>query len=169
MRIVSRTYDAADATRLVAALFTEQKTIYGHADPPDADPRDCEPPSGLFVVAYGLDGEPVGCGGYRAYGQMSRTVEIKKMYVRPEWRRHGVGARILDHLEDHARASGARRAILETGSLNTAAIGLYVARGCLPTASYAPGRDPVATARSRRCWRHRARAGRTGVTRPGDR
>ena len=66
--------------------------------------------------------------------------EVRKMYVLPDYRGLGLGRRILAQLEQHAIDQGARRLILETGALNGAAVGLYVAVGYRPIPSYVPGR-----------------------------
>lgn len=139
--IAVRAYDHPDARRLVRALFDEQVERYGYADPPDGDVATYTPPEGLFVVGY-LRGEPVVCGGYRSHDIESRTVEIKKMYALPETRGGGLGRLVLTELERRAALSGARRAILETGVRNTAALCLYTGMGYAPTARYAKDRDP---------------------------
>ncbi|PZG44544.1 GNAT family N-acetyltransferase [Spongiactinospora gelatinilytica] len=137
-----RRYDHPHAARLVRALFDDQTQRYGYADPFEADPAGYAPPRGLFLVGY-LDDRPVACGGYRTYDVRTRTVEIKKMYTLPELRGHGLGERIITELEQHARESGARRSILETGVRNIAALALYAGVGYQPTARYVCGRDPA--------------------------
>ena len=62
------------------------------------------------------------------------------MFVMPEYRTHGLGRRILNELERHATANGARTILLETGALNYAAIRLYIAAGYEPIPPYVPGR-----------------------------
>lgn len=141
LEIAVRDYDHPDARRLVRALFDEQVERYGYADPPDGDAATYAPPAGLFVVGY-LHGEPVVCGGYRIHDVESRTVEIKKMYSLPETRGSGLGRLVLTELQRRAVLSGARRAILETGVRNRAALRLYTGMGYVPTARYAKDRDP---------------------------
>jgi GNAT superfamily N-acetyltransferase len=141
LRIRARPYAHPDAAALVAALFAEQHAIYGHADPVAANHGEYAPPRGLFVVAYGLAEDPVGCGGYRPC-ESAGTVEVKKMYIRPGWRGLGAGRQILLALERHAAACGARRVVVETGVRNTAAIALYVNAGYRPMRPYISGRDP---------------------------
>jgi ribosomal protein S18 acetylase RimI-like enzyme len=51
------------------------------------------------------------------------------MFVRPAFRRLGLGGAILRHLSGYARSQGARSLRLETGIYETAAIGLYEAFG----------------------------------------
>jgi ribosomal protein S18 acetylase RimI-like enzyme len=54
------------------------------------------------------------------------------MYVAPEARRQGVAGRMLAHLEATARAAGADVMIMETGTAQPEAIGLYVSAGYAP-------------------------------------
>src|SRR5689334_24040999 len=65
-----------------------------------------EAPRGTFLVAY-EDGRAVACGGIRALTDGS--AEVKRMYVIPEARGRGIGARMLDRLEDEARSLGYQR------------------------------------------------------------
>jgi GNAT superfamily N-acetyltransferase len=114
--LVVRPYDDPDAQHLVQALYAEQLEAYGFADPPNRDPvGDYGRPSGLFLVACTSTGRPVGCGGCRTYDHGERVAEVRKMYVHPDQRGHGIGhgigRRILNHLElhvagmEHARCS----------------------------------------------------------------
>lgn len=143
VEIVNRAYHSPHARALTKALFVEQESLYGHADPPDGDPRAFEPPAGRFLVAYSRAGEPVACGGCRAHPWQPRTVEISKLYVEPQWRRRGLGEQILQLLELAAAESGAVRVILETGIRSTAAVNLYRSRGYQRINSYVPTRDPA--------------------------
>lgn len=141
VRIEPRPYDDPDAATLVNALYAEQVDTYGYADLPDRDvAQDYDPPHGLFLVAYGSDGLAVGCGGVRTYDRQERVAEVRKMYVRLDWRGRGIGRLVLERLEAHAADDGARRLILETGDLNDAAIRLYAATGYEPIPSYVSGR-----------------------------
>jgi drug/metabolite transporter (DMT)-like permease/GNAT superfamily N-acetyltransferase len=83
-------------------------------------------PRGTFLVAYD-DGRAVACGGIRPLDDGS--AEVKRMYVVPEARRRGIGARILSRLEDEARRLGYSRLRLDTGESLTAALALYRAAG----------------------------------------
>ncbi|BAJ26413.1 MULTISPECIES: GNAT family N-acetyltransferase [Kitasatospora] len=136
-------YDHPEAQRLTSALHAEQLALYGFADDPRAaDPAHFVPPNGLFLIAH-ADGhdEALGCGGWHLVAP--GTVEIKRMYVSPVARGLAIGSAILRGLEQQARGIGARRAILETGSRNLAALALYAHLGYQPIPSYAPGRDPL--------------------------
>ncbi|MEZ5306273.1 MAG: GNAT family N-acetyltransferase [Pyrinomonadaceae bacterium] len=78
------------------------------------------------LVAY-LDGDPVGCGAFRAYGE--DRVEIKRMFVDESARNRRIGALILGELEVWANEEGFSTAILETGIRQPEAIRLYEREG----------------------------------------
>lgn len=130
-----------DASRLLRAFYAEQVGRYGFADPVELSTCDYTAPNGVFVVAY-HGAVPLGCGGYRWFDPATRTVEIKKAYILPEARGLGGGRALLSWLERHAIAAGARRAILETGVNNTAALRLFTSAGYRPVDRYVEGRDP---------------------------
>jgi GNAT superfamily N-acetyltransferase len=131
-------YTAPDAQRLVAATLADLARRYGgNGDATPVDPDQFSAPRGTFVVAY-LDGVPVGCGGWRSRGD---DAEIKRMYTAPEARGRGVARAVLLALEDSARAAGRRRMILETGSRQPEAIGLYESRGYLKIPNFGYYKD----------------------------
>jgi ribosomal protein S18 acetylase RimI-like enzyme len=74
-----------------------------------------------------VDAEAVGCGAVRLLDD--ETAELKRMYVAPGCRRQGMAGAILRSLEDHARALGATRIVLETVIDPPAAVALYRAAG----------------------------------------
>jgi ribosomal protein S18 acetylase RimI-like enzyme len=79
----------------------------------------------VFILRY--NGTPAGCGGIQLFG--SEYGELKRMYVRPQFRGLGFGKLLLDHLADHARKHGVGLLRLETGIHQTAAIRLYEEMG----------------------------------------
>jgi len=79
----------------------------------------------FFVARVG--GEPAGCGGIEIVGR--DYGELKRMYVRPQFRRQGVSKAILEHLLQVARDRGVPLVRLETGVHQQAAIALYEAAG----------------------------------------
>ncbi|MFI0742323.1 GNAT family N-acetyltransferase [Streptomyces sp. NPDC021100] len=128
------------ARALLEDLHSEQLALYGFADHfTDTPAAEFDPPHGTFVVAY-RDGDAIACGGCRRYD--ARTAEIKRMYVLPEARGHGVGRAILRYLEHHALDVGATAMLLETGRDNRSALALYAAEGYTPIPPYTPGRNP---------------------------
>jgi putative acetyltransferase len=85
------------------------------------------------VVAYN-DDEPAGCGAIKKYA--SNTMEVKRMYVRPEQRRKGIAAKILAELEKWAAELSCTGCILETGKKQPEAIELYKKNGYIPIPNY---------------------------------
>lgn len=81
-------------------------------------------PVGLtgVVVAY-RDGEAVGCGAFKKYDEHS--VEIKRMYVRPDRRGLRIAGEVLADLEKWANEVGFSEYVLETGFKQPEAIALY--------------------------------------------
>jgi len=66
---------------------------------------------------------PAGCGGIQLFG--TAYGELKRMYVRSQFRGSGFGKLLLNHLIDYARAHGVDILRLETGIHQRAAISLY--------------------------------------------
>ena len=85
------------------------------------------------VVAYN-DYEPAGCGAIKKYA--SNTMEVKRMYVRPEMRRKGIAAKILTELEKWAAELSCTKCILETGKKQPEAIELYKRNGYTSIPNY---------------------------------
>jgi ribosomal protein S18 acetylase RimI-like enzyme len=78
------------------------------------------------AVAFFLireNGVPAGCGAVKLVG--SEYAEVKRMYVRPQFRGTGLGKLMLRHLTDYAQGQGIELLRLETGIHQRAAIGLY--------------------------------------------
>jgi GNAT superfamily N-acetyltransferase len=119
-------YDHPDVTRLIAAMGSELDLRYGGEDGLSPARADDFLPPGLLLVAD-LDGVAVGCGGIRPYGEDAG--EIKRMYVDPTVRGRGVARALLAALVAHARQQGMRRLVLETGTEQPEAVGLYESEG----------------------------------------
>ncbi len=119
-------YDDPRLQVLVAEVQAEYVARYGG---PDGTPIDAEafaPPSGMFLLGL-IDGEPVACGAYRRHED--EVAEIKRMYVRADWRRRGIARELLTELEARAAEAGYRRAVLETGTEQPEALALYPSAG----------------------------------------
>lgn len=99
----------------------------GGFDPgPLADEETMAPGAGVFVVATS-DGAPVACGGVQALPDGAG--EVKRMWVDPQWRGAGLGARLLRHLERLAAERGHRVVRLDTNGTLTEAIAMYERAG----------------------------------------
>ena len=82
----------------------------------------------FFIIRE--NGTPVGCGGVKLFG--TDYGEIKRMYIRPQFRGLGFARLMLDHLTDYARSRGVALLRLETGIQQHEAIGLYERAGFQP-------------------------------------
>lgn len=78
------------------------------------------------LIAY-LHNEPVACGAFKAYD--SSIVEIKRMFVLPEYRGKGIAGQVLKELERWASEELYKSCILETGKKQPEAIRLYEKSG----------------------------------------
>lgn len=74
------------------------------------------------VVAY-LDDIPVGCGAIKQYED--GVAELKRMYVKEDYRRKGIASAVLKELEEWAKELSYSSLILETGKAQPEAIALY--------------------------------------------
>lgn len=98
-----------------------------------ADSHELTRPAGLLLVAR-LRQEPVGCCALKLHGDA--PAEIKRMWVAPRARSLGLGRRLLDELERHAREAGVTVLRLETNRTLTEAIVLYRRAGYREVAAF---------------------------------
>ncbi len=119
-------HTSPDACELMQALYDELTPLYGGAIAGAFDPIDFAAPGCAFVLAY--DGtDAVGCGALRRIDDVRG--EIKRMYVRPRARGHGVSRLVLRALEERACSFGYECVWLETGFKQPEAVGLYDTSG----------------------------------------
>ena len=85
---------------------------------------------GIEFVAGFVDGRPVACGALQPLGD--GVGELKRMYVRPVYRRQGLSRLILAALEELAVQRGYHTLRLETGRYLTPALHLYQSAGYRP-------------------------------------
>ena len=78
---------------------------------------------GVAFFVTRQDGIPAGCGGVQFYG--GEYGEIKRMFVRPQFRGLGLARLMLHHLEAYAREHNIQILRLETGIHQKEAIRLY--------------------------------------------
>ncbi|TDC28250.1 GNAT family N-acetyltransferase [Micromonospora sp. 15K316] len=122
-------FDSAVAQKLIRAVLADLGARYGgEGDETPVDAAEFVPPHGMFLVAH-LDGEPVGCGGWRSHGEDGDTAELKRMYTAPEARGRGVARAVLAAIERSAHEHGRKRMILECGDQQPEAIAMYSSAG----------------------------------------
>ncbi|WP_257458901.1 GNAT family N-acetyltransferase [Archangium lipolyticum] len=96
-------------------------------------PGAYSPPSGRLLLA--LDGsDAAGCVGIRGLEQ--GACEMKRLYIRPAYRSHGLGRRLVEAALEQARAIGYSAMYLDTLPEMESAIRLYQALGFERTAPY---------------------------------
>jgi putative acetyltransferase len=130
--------DTPDAVRLVGELDAHLGALYAvesrHGFSVEKLLRD-----GVKFFVARDDGRPAGCGGVLLVGR--DYAEVKRMYVRPEFRGRRIGRLMLDHLIEHARERGFTTIRLETGIHQQEALGLYEGRGFRKIPPFGPYRD----------------------------
>ncbi|MGQ7295529.1 GNAT family N-acetyltransferase [Quadrisphaera sp. KR29] len=131
--LLEAAYDSPLVQELVAEVQAEYVQRYGGPDDTPLSPAEFAPPGGAFLVAL-VGGEAVGTAGLRDHG--GGEVELKRMYVRAAHRRRGHARRLLEAVEERARALGHHRLVLETGAMQPEAVALYRSAGYGPTAPF---------------------------------
>ena len=97
---------------------------------------------GVTCLVAVVGGRAVGCGAWRPLalpgepGAETGVAEIKRMFVRPSFRRRGIARQLVVALEEDVLAAGHRTIRLETGVYLPSAIGLYRSVGYHPIPAY---------------------------------
>jgi len=81
-----------------------------------------------------VDGVPAGCVVFREYEP--GVAEMRRMYVRPAYRRRGIARRLIELAEDEARSLGYRRVQFVTSPQFEGAVELYESEGFAPIPVY---------------------------------
>jgi DNA-binding MarR family transcriptional regulator len=137
MVTVDREDDAsADARWCLGHYFAELRDRFEESfDPERTLPAD----ESVFLVAR-LSGQPAGCGALKTL--QPGVGEILRMWVDRAHRGLGIGARILDALEEESRARGHEAVRLYTNRALTEAKAMYRSRGYIEIPRY--NDDPYA-------------------------
>jgi GNAT superfamily N-acetyltransferase len=83
--------------------------------------------AGAWIAYVGTGA--VGCVLYRPLPSMGAAGEVKRMYVRPPFRRRGVAQALLDRLERFAASEDVEWVYLDTVEEARAAVGFYGRNG----------------------------------------
>lgn len=88
------------------------------------------------VIVFYENDVALGCGAFRE--KENDTVEIKRMFVNPDYRKRGIAAAVLKELENWAAELNYTYTILETGKKQPEAISLYQKSGYTIIQNYPP-------------------------------
>ena len=93
-------------------------------------PGEYAQPLGTLLLAR-VNGASAGCGALRALADVdyANACEMKRLYVRTDFRGYGLGRRLAQALMDHAEGAGYRHLLLDTLDDMEAARGLYASLG----------------------------------------
>ncbi|NIF07003.1 GNAT family N-acetyltransferase [Chryseobacterium sp. Tr-659] len=85
------------------------------------------------LVAY-IDDVPAACGAFKPFSE--DTVEIKRMFTHPEFRKKGLGSAIVKELENWAKELRFDKAVLETSRDLKNAVSVYEKSGFYKIPNY---------------------------------
>jgi ribosomal protein S18 acetylase RimI-like enzyme len=101
-------------------------------------PGDYAEARGGVLLLATVDGEAAGCGALRALPDVdhANACEMKRLYVRPAFRRFGLGRLLVRALMDRGIQAGYSNLLLDTLDDMEAARGLYASLGFEEIAPY---------------------------------
>ena len=102
------------------------------------DPHNKVPDLQTAVLVY-VDDEAVACGCFKIFD--ADSVEVKRMFVKKEYRGNDLSKLVLEELEQWAAAEDYKRAVLETSKFLIPAVTLYQSSGYTIIENYGPYRD----------------------------
>ncbi|WP_029905732.1 GNAT family N-acetyltransferase [Prevotella sp. 10(H)] len=126
IRIIRVEKDDKDFQKLVSNLNEDLDSRYGTEYQSKMNEFNSTSILDAVVLAY-RDNIAVGCGGFKILDE--RTVELKRIYVSPEFRGKGIAGKIVSYLEEQTAKEKFTIVVLETGSKQTEAINLYLKQG----------------------------------------
>ena len=119
----SEHYVTARALFVEYAEQLEHDLCFQHfADELETLPGAYAPPSGCLLLASGEEGW-AGCVALRGFN--ATICEMKRLYIRPRFRRQGLGRRLAQQVVQRAREIGYERVVLDTLSSMWPARTLY--------------------------------------------
>lgn len=124
--IMAERPDTADAMLLISELEAHLEPLYPKTSRHGYSVEKLmEQAVAFFITRH--DGVLAGCGGIELFGV--EYGEIKRMYVRPQFRGLGLAKLMLDHLAAYAQERDVHLLRLETGIHQNEAIALYEQMG----------------------------------------
>lgn len=128
-----------ECTALLALAAAEVGALYGRPDAERFEPRDPPLAAGQTRLLLWADGLPVAMAGLHPL--QDGVLELRRLFVRADWRGRGIAQALLDALSRRALDQGATQIWLETGDRQLAAHRLYERLGFTPIAPFGPHAD----------------------------
>ena len=125
--------DPANAIALIEEYYEAVQVVA--RDSREAMLQYLSDPQSAVWVAY-RDSIPAGCILYRPLPQIASAGEVKRLYVRPEFRGHGLAGLLLEALEQFALTQQTAWLYLDSKDDLHAAIAFYRSHGYTPCARY---------------------------------
>jgi putative acetyltransferase len=133
MQIVFESPNQADVRELINELDAYLYSLYPAENVYALDLNTLQHPNVVFAVVRDFAGVLFGCGAIVLKPEYG---EIKRMYIRPAGRGHGLAQRLLETLEVKAVELGCQNLMLETGPDQPEALRLYERLGYQYRASF---------------------------------
>lgn len=134
MPIAIESPNQPEVIRLIDELDAYQKPLYPAESHHGIDIAALAQANVIFAVVRAEDGSAIACG---AVVVMPEYGELKRMFVRPEYRGQAIAKNLLAFLEAEAGRQGCKALMLETGVKQTEALGLYERAGYLRRGPFA--------------------------------
>ncbi len=134
MNLIRTNSSNTDFQKLCIQLNNELNNRYGKSQS-KYDKHNIVEDNQTVIVGY-IDGVPIASGCFKALDE--ETIEIKRMYVKTEFRRKGLSTNLLNSLESWAEELDFSISLLETGKGQPEAINLYKKQGYEITENYGP-------------------------------
>jgi len=139
---------APELIPLIRALFQEYWDAFGFTPcfqnfgvELGSLPGDYAPPEGRLMLAR-WDAHNAGCVAMRRLDP--GRCEFKRLWVKPEFRGHGIGRALLEWVVTEARAAGYRELVADTMPVMTQALAMYDRYGFERTGPYSDHATPGA-------------------------
>ncbi len=151
MRIERTNSDNPNFAKLIKLLDEELYSRYGK-DQEEYDEHNILDPIKHVVLIYN-NSDPVGSGSFKEFD--SDSVELKRMFVKKDYRGSGAATQILSELENWAEELGYLKMVLETGIGQPDAIKFYEKSGYSTIENFEPYVGmPLSICMSKKLLRH---------------